>query len=232
MLSVFEERPAEKLHVKLSDGRAIPLEELVSEYERLLKKVWWYESGTKLKVGQDFRIDRRIIEKEKEKIRSECSKVGDVGKELWDKFEEANAIADKEYRPLIDTYVFPHNWEYKTEQEMRDMCKTRVKFREYRNYEGMCDEVICYLELQMRICNGEPIENLTKRGDTLPHVRIIQLRDGGTGYFGGGDTWEYRSPHQIWKERFNPDHKLYVGTPYTFCQDFPHEDEGEPGPML
>ena len=126
MLNVF---------VKLSDGRKMTLEDVIRDYERLLneeasKKIATSEPKAdsqavpKLKVGEWFRIDRKVIAKNREKIRRVCYEAGDIGE--WKRFEESNKIADKnpyQYPCIIETYIFKHNWEYKTEQEMRDMCK-------------------------------------------------------------------------------------------------------------
>ena len=69
MHNVFKKESAEELQVQLSDGRLMPLEDLIEDYERLLKG----EASKKaiapepkddeaitneLEVGQWFRIDR------------------------------------------------------------------------------------------------------------------------------------------------------------------------------
>ena len=223
MLNVFVKKSAEELHIQLSDGRMMTLEDLVRDYERFLneealKKVATSEpkddkaTVSKLKVGEWFHIDRDVINKSKEEIRRKCNEAGTEGEKLWERFEESNKIADKnpdQYPRLIVTYIFKHNWEYKTEQEMRDMCKDIG--------DGMCDEVICDLELQMRICNGEPMDDLVKKADKLPRVRVIKLRNGGTGYFGGGayDNSSY-PPADLSRYNFNPDFKYYLYTPCAF----------------
>ena len=144
MLNVFVRKSAEELHVELSDGRMMPLEDLVRDYERLLneeslKKVTTSEpkadsqAVSKLKVGEWFRIDREVIDKSKEEIRLKCNEAGDEGKAYWRRFEASNKIADEnlnQYPRLIETYIFEHSWYYKTEQEMRDMCE--------KVGEGMC----------------------------------------------------------------------------------------------
>jgi hypothetical protein len=38
MLNVFVKKSAEELHIQLSDGRMIPLDDLIRDYERLLKE--------------------------------------------------------------------------------------------------------------------------------------------------------------------------------------------------
>lgn len=223
MTKVFIEKSAKKLHIELSDGRMMLLEDLVRDYERLLKE----EASKKaiisepkddkaitkeLKVGEWFRIDREVIDKSKEEIRRKCNEAGDVGKALWERFEKSNKIADEnpdQYPCLIETYIFEHNWEYKTEQEMRDMCEDVG--------EGMCCEVICDLELQMRICNGEPVDDLFKKDDKLPRVRVIKLRNGGTGHFGGGAVGIYDYPPAVLsRSYFDPDSEDYGHTPYAF----------------
>lgn len=218
MLNVFVKKSAEELHVELSDGRIMLLEDLVRDYERLLKEKHSQDEPSKevitsqLKVGEWFRIDRDVIAKNREKIRRVCNEAGDVGKAYWKRFEESNKIADEnpdQYPCLIETYIFEHNWQYKTEQEMRDMCEDVG--------DGMCDEVICDLELQMRICNGELVDDLIQKADRLPRVRVIKLRNGGTGYFGGGaDFFNNLAPGDLDRYGFYPDFKNYNYTPYAF----------------
>ena len=223
MLNVFVKKSAEELHVQLSDGRMMLLEDLVRDYERLLK-----ENASKkaiisepkddkaitkeLKVGEWFRIDREVIDKSKEEIRLKCNEAGDEGKAYWRRFEASNKIADEnlnQYPRLIETYIFEHSWYYKTEQEMRDMCE--------KVGEGMCDEIICDLELQMRICNGESAHDLFEEADKLPRVRVIQLRNGGTGYFGGGaDDNNDDPPADLFRYNFCPYRKYCRYTPYAF----------------
>lgn len=223
MLNVFVKKSAEELHIQLSDGRMMTLEDLVRDYERLLneealKKVATSEpkddksTVSKLKVGEWFRIDREVIDKSKEEIRRKCNEAGTEGEKLWERFEESNKIADKnpdQYPRLIETYIFEHNWKYKDEQEMRDMCENVG--------DGMCCEVICDLELQMRICNGEPVDDLVKKADKLPRVRVIKLRNGGTGYFGGGVDCDIDlPPADLSRHYFHPNNLDYIFTPYAF----------------
>ena len=192
------------------------LEDLVRNYERLLNATSEPKDDkstvSKLKVGEWFRIDREVIDKSKEEIRRKCNEAGAEGEKLWERFEESNKIADKnpdQYPRLIETYIFEHNWYYKTEQEMRDMCENVG--------DGMCCEVICDLELQMRICNGEPVDDLVKKADKLPHVRVVKLRNGGTGYFGGGvDSNRNYPPADLDRSFFSPVLKYYEHTPYAF----------------
>ncbi|MCI8620480.1 MAG: hypothetical protein HFJ50_01305 [Clostridia bacterium] len=168
----------------------------------------------KLKVGEWFRIDRNVIDERKDEIYRKCMEEGAVGEKYWKRFKKSNRIADEnpdQYPRIIETYIFKHDWEYKTEQEMRDMCKEIG--------EGMCDEVICDLELQMRICNGESATDLFKKADKLPRVRVIQLRNGGTGYFGGGTAGIFSSsnpPADLYGDDFFPSYKCYRDTPYAF----------------
>lgn len=223
MLNVFVKKSAEELHVGLSDGRMMLLEDLVRDYERLLKEEVSKKAiisepkddkaiTKELKVGEWFHIDREVIDKSKEEIRLKCNEAGDVGKAYWKRFEESNKIADEnpdQYPRIIETYIFKHDWKYKTEQEMRDMCKEIG--------DGECDEVICDLELQMRICNGESAHALFEEADKLPRVRVIQLRNGGTGYFGGGaDCDNYNPPAYLDSNHFYPNYGDYVNTPYAF----------------
>ena len=170
------------------------------------------KSAEELKVGEWFRIDRDVIARNREKICRVCNEAGDVGKAYWKRFEESNKIADEnpdQYPRIIETYIFKHDWEYKTEQEMRDMCKEIG--------DGECDEVICDLELQMRICNGESAHDLFEEADKLPRVRVIQLRNGGTGCFGGGAVYNGNNPPaDLLRCSFDPDYMDYRLTPYAF----------------
>ncbi len=223
MLNVFAKKSAEELYVQLSDGRMMPLEDVLVDYERLLqeeslKKVTTSETKddkstvSKLKVGEWFRIDRNVIDENRNEIYLKCMKEGDEGEILWKRFEKSNKIAYEnfnQYTRIIETYIFKHNWEYKTEQEMRDMCEQIGK--------GMCDEVICDFELQMRICNGELVQDLIQKADKLPNVRAIKLRNGGTGYFGGGiDDNFYDPPEYLTRHKFNPNNKSRTSVPYAF----------------
>lgn len=218
MLNVFVKKSAEELHVELSDGRIMLLEDLVRDYERLLKEKHSQDEPSKevitsqVKVGEWFRIDREVINKSKEEIRRKCNEAGTGGKELWNRFKKSNKIANEnpdQYPCLIETYIFEHNWDYKTEQEMRDMCEDVG--------DGMCDEVICDLELQMRICNGELVDDLIQKADRLPRVRVIKLRNGGTGYLGGGAVdYDDNPPAFLVRSYFSPFNKNYHYTPYAF----------------
>lgn len=227
MLKVFESMDAKELQVKLSNGRTMTLEELVSDYERLLineensKKAISSEQNKeiskglimpRLEVGKRFLIDRDVIDKNKEDIKQQCYEVGDKGIELYERFEMSNKIADEnpdQYPRLIETFIPKKNWEYKKEEQMREMCE--------KIGEGMCDEVICDLELQMRICNGESVDDLIKKPDKLPHVRVIKLKNAGTGYFGGGaDNDDYYPPANLERFGFFPNSMHYRNVPYAF----------------
>ena len=219
MLNVFVKKSAEELHVELSNGRMMPLEDLVRDYERLLKEEYSKKDEpskkvitSQLKVGEWFHIDRNVIDENRDEIYRKCIEEGTDGKKLWERFEKSNKIADEnpdQYPRIIETYIFKHDWEYKTEQEMRDMCE--------QVGEGMCDEVICDFELQMRICNGELVRDLIQKADKLPRVRVIKLRNGGTGYFGGGAEHDYDyPPADLDRYDFNPGNVDYQDVPYAF----------------
>ena len=69
----------------------------------------------------------------------------------------------------------------------------------------------------MRICNGESAHALFEEADKLLRVRVIQLRNGGTGYFGGGaDSDDYNPPAHLYRISFSPNYKNYEDTPYAF----------------
>ena len=223
-VNLFVKEFTEELYVYVFDGQMMPLEDLVSDYERLLKAIISEPENdkkiTELKVGEWFRIDRAVINKSKEKIRYKCNKAGREGKAYWKRFEKSNKIADEnpeQYSSLIETYIFEHEWKYMTEGEMRDICK--------KIGDGMCDEVICDLELQMRICNGESVEDLFKKADKLPYARLIKLRSRNpetcayeeNGYFGGGAACNFRaSPAHLCNLDYNSNTKNYRNVPYAF----------------
>ena len=206
MINVFSKMNSEEfkgLNVQLSNGRVISLEDLILDYERFSEQV-------SLKVGEWFHIDREIINKNRNKIQSECNK---FGKNIWKRFEWANQEANQhpdQYPNIIKTYIFERG-DYTTEEDVRDMCK--------RVGDGMCDEVICLLELQMRICNGETMEDLCNKIDKLPYRRIIESRRSGgmLCYFGGGNVeYElYPSLHFIYGRTDNKG-----GVPYAFRRVF------------
>lgn len=223
MLNVFMKKSAEELHVQLSDGRMMPLEDLVRDYERLLKEETSKKEVTsepkedkpiasKLKVGEWFRIDREVIDKSKEQIHRKCNEAGDEGKAYWERFEKSNKIADEnptQYPRLIETYIFAYKGTRKTKQKMNHICEEVG--------EGMCDEVICDLELQMRICNGESVDDLFKKPEKLPRVRVIKLRNGRTGYFGGGAvSGNSNPPANLKRDDFAHYDEHYGCTPYAF----------------
>lgn len=213
MAKVFSKEREKELHVELSNGRLMPLEDLVRAYERLVKEAMSEATITKkLKVGEWFFIDRNVIDANIGEIYRKCMKEGTEGKKLWERFEKSNKIADEnsdQYPRIIEIYVFERNWEYKTEQEMREMCKEIGK--------GMVDEIISDLELQMRICNGESVKDLLEKADILP-VRVIKLRSGGTGYLGGStdDGYHNHPPAYLFRGSFNPDFKDYKSVPCAF----------------
>lgn len=220
-------------YVKLSNGRETSLKETISDYERLLEeqssvtvtiselkadKLITFELKddkpitSKLNVGEWFLISRDIIDQSKDEIRRKCNEEGYEGKRLWERFEKSNRIADmypEEYPRVIETYIFERSWEYITEQQMRDMCEEIG--------DGMCDEIICDLELQMRICNGESAHDLIYEKDRLPWRRVVKLRDGRNGYLGGGTEGDWHeAPARFEKSRFYPDMECYNDTPYAF----------------
>lgn len=228
MTNVSVKKSAEEMHVELSDGRRMSLEDLVRDYERLLKeevskkaiesKPKDGETITKeLKVGEWFRIDRNVIDENRDEIYRKCIEVGIDGERLWKRFESSNEIASlspRRYTRLIETYIFDHNWFWTTVPQMGDMCKAVG--------DGMCDEVICDLELQMRICNGESVYDLIYKSDKLPRVRIIKLRNRMTGYFGGSaDLGINTPPTSLYNGGLNLNDrhtnlKNYKDVPYAF----------------
>ena len=224
MLNVFAKKSTEELYVELFDGRMMPLEELVMDYERLLKEKTIIseqkddkEVTKELKVGEWFRIDREVIKKSKEEIRRKCNEAGNEGERYWKRFEKSNEIADEnpeQYSSLIETYIFERSWgRRKSIEDMENMCEEVG--------EGMCDEVICDLELQMRICNGESANDLFVKGDKLPYVRVIKSRNGRICCIGDGyakSNSHRRSPAEIISDYEQVPAALlpYVGVPYAF----------------
>ena len=229
MLNVFMEKSAEGLHVKLSDGRLMPLEDLVRDYERFLKEsskkeVIVESKAEKAKakkaitnrqyVGKWFRIDRNVIDEHRDEIRQKCIEIGADGEKIWQRFEKSNEIANQnpdQYPRIMETYIFKYNWDYKFIQNMLDMC-TKVG-------DGMCDEIICDFELQMRICNGESVKNLVQKFDKLPYVRFIKLTTGEYGFFGGGHYDYDGTPNYIRRVNLNSNDKLYNCVPYAFRKE-------------
>lgn len=228
MLNAFVKKIAEKLHVQLSDGRRMSLEDIVRDYERLLKNETSKKENfkkevipkvkddkvitKKLRVGEWFRIDRNVIDENRDEIYRKCIEEGTAGKKLWVRFEKSNKIANqypRQYPRLIETYIFEARGYYITQQKMRDMCK-------YVG-DGMCDEIICDLELQMRICNGESLYELIYKHDELPRTRVIKLRNGGTGYFGGGvDNHKNYPTADLRRYKFDPNYESCRNVPYAF----------------
>lgn len=227
MPKVFGSIDEKDLQVELPNGREMPLEELVSDYERLLmnennsKKAISFEQNKetskglimpRLEVDKWFLINRDVIDKNQENIKRQCYEVGDKGIELYERFDMSNQIADAnpdQYPCLIETFIPKKNWEYKNAKEMREMCE--------KIGEGMYDEVICDFELQMRICNGESVDDLIKKPDKLPNVRVIKLRDGVIGYFGGGAVNNYNHPPAyLYRNYFFPYYECCTNVPYAF----------------
>lgn len=200
VFSKFDSEETNKLSIQLSNGRTIPLEELVSDYERFLKQL-------RIEPGSWFRIDREIINKCKEKIRNECH-------DDWmlERFEWANEVANQKpdkYPNIIDTYIF-NNRDLRTKKELIDMCESVG--------DGLCDKIICLLECQMRICNGETYEDLVQKVDKLPHRRIIKadLDSENLIWYGGGDE---KTMPTLWFEYGVSESELKignVGVPYVF----------------
>ena len=58
MLNVFVRKSAEELHVELSDGRMMPLEDLVRDYERLLN-----EESLKKVTTSETKADSQAVSK-------------------------------------------------------------------------------------------------------------------------------------------------------------------------
>ena len=200
---------AKDVEIKFDDGRSIPLEGLVRKYEWLLKEK---SSVLKPKVGEWFPINREVINQNREEIRKKCYEAGVKGKVLFDSFEKTDQIANErpeKYPYKMETYVFEHRWEYLKEKDMRRICCYLGN--------GMCDEVICNFELQMRICNGELVRDLLEKEDDLPLSREIRCLDGKTGYWGGGALFKLGyPPSRLSKHIYEPNRRDYRSTPYAF----------------
>lgn len=205
-----------KRNVKLSDGQMVPLEDLIKSYERLFRDYEGLLKATakELKVGEWFRIDRNVIDNNRDEIYRKCMEEGTKGQKLWERFEESNKIAEKntfQYTRVMEVYIFPSkSMKWVTEEEMRHLCEIIG--------DGMCDEIICDFELQMRICNGESVYDLVEMFDKLPGGRIIKLRDGGTGFFGSCEFEKFAGPpSQLLRGNFNSK-RSYGGRylPYAF----------------
>lgn len=190
-----------EMQAQLTNGRIMPLKDLIME-----------PIVSKLKVGKWFRIDRNVIDENRDENYRKCIEAGPKGKALWERFEKSEKIADEnpdQYPRVMEVYILKHDWDYKNEQEIRDRCE--------QVGEGMCDEVICDFELQMRICNGEAVKNLVEKDDKLPNVRVITFRDGGIGYFGGGDDLIMSCPPAYLRRlSYFPNHLCDIHVPYAF----------------
>lgn len=196
--------------IVLINGREMSIVEALMDYERILQEKELEErTMPQQKVGEWFIINRETIEKKKNLIENKCLRI--AGEEICRRFENSRKIAnEKEYPVEIETYIFEKSWtSFKTEEEMRNMC--------FKIGKGMCNEIICDLELQMRLCNGELAENLLVHRDRLPHVRMIELTCGGTGFFGGGtNVYDNYPPAHIKKKKYDPNMRYYKNVPYAY----------------
>lgn len=192
-----EESSTGKYYIKLPDGRLMILVDL-EDYQRLLKGESLkkgapsnpknYKSAvSKPKVGKWFLIDRKVISENMAEIRRQCKEAVHVYGELYlEEFEKANKMADKnpdKYPRFIETLILPgaysyaHIFECATEAQRKNKC------------EKVCDNVICNLELEMRICNGELAIDLFTKPDTLPYQRVTE-----EGWVFGGSKWKHCEP--------------------------------------
>ncbi len=177
-----------------------------------MPNVFWLRNApppsSELQVGEWFFIDRKLISERLSEIRLKCFLEGFKGIKLWRRLKNSYELAEEyNYPTFLETYIFPHNGEDLTEQGMRQMCKDK-------GY-GICDEIICDLELMMLICVGVSVRDLDKRIDWLPYPRAIELRNGGTGYSGGGA--DRPLPHSnIFKGGYYPKDQLINATPYAW----------------
>lgn len=195
MFNVIMKQKAEDVQVSLSDGRMMTVEDVVTDYERLLTSELKRNNkiASKLKVGEHFLIDRDLIEKNKEKIKRECYEEGIAGRKLWKRFEYANKMADEnpgEFPCYIQTYIPERSWNYITVGEIKEMCCD--------GYEW-ANDIICDLELQMRICNGESVHSLVGEVDKLPDKRIVRkIGESDLYIFGGScDDEEEIAPAEL-----------------------------------
>ena len=120
--------------------------------------------------------------------------------DLWENIDWARSQipTNPKYQGEIQTLVPVKNWEWKTEEQLREMAS------ELGN--EMVDEVIFYLELAQRIDNGEPVNTLTKKADHLPFYRLIVTRSGGTGFVGGASAcYYYVPPAYVYRDEYYPD---------------------------
>lgn len=217
MHNEFIKKSAEELHVQLSDSRFMTSEDLAEE--PIASELDDKPIVSELKVAEWFLIDRKVIDENIYEIRRECINEGPAGERLWERFEVSNEIANqnpKQYPRVMEVYIFKNDWESvekecKSVPEMQAMCK--------QIGDGMCDEIICDLELQMRICNGESVYDLVEKPDKLPYARLIMLRNGWDAFF-GGDYVTNRvlmiPPANLDIRRFYPNVKLRFSVPYAF----------------
>lgn len=214
--------------VQLSTGEVIPLEDLVKRHEDLVKRykdlvkrfdkkseTRYEEAGVrkpqKLEVGVWFLIDRKVIESRMSDFEKACKRRGTSGVEFFNRCQASLKKAKEKpeyYTQKIETYIFEMTWVYKTNQQLRTICEEKG--------DGQTDEIIADLELIMRFCNGETINELIQKPDTLPRIRVITLTNGGTGSLGGGVGICSYPPAHLYRYEFNPDHKLYAFTTSAF----------------
>lgn len=141
-------------------------------------------------------------------IKKACKDAGENN--LWKNIEWAKRqmSTNLKYKGKIETLVPEKTWEWKTEEQLREMAGELG--------DEMTDEVVQYLKFAQRIDNGEKVEILTETKDSIPYYRIIVTRTNGTGFVGGVSTYDHHRscpPAVVRRYDYLPLSKIYYGVP-------------------
>ena len=155
----------------------------------------------KPQVGEWFLIDRDIIESqmaEFEKACKACNKAR-AGREfpmyILSRCRKSLQIAKENsnfYSKKMETFIFEDFHDRRSEYDFINIC--------CKIGDGQVDDVILDLELMMRFCNGESIEELVNQSDHIKLSRIFASRELVNGKklicFAGGETNGIRTPYE------------------------------------
>ena len=155
----------------------------------------------KPQVGEWFLIDRDIIESkmaEFEKACKACNKAR-AGREfpmyILSRCRKSLQIAKENsnfYSKKMETFIFEDFHDRCSEYDFINIC--------CKIGDGQVDDVILDLELMMRFCNGESIEELVNQSDHIKLSRIFASRELVNGKklicFAGGETNGIRTPYE------------------------------------
>ena len=155
----------------------------------------------KPQVGEWFLIDTDIIESqmaEFEKACKACNKAR-AGREfpmyILSRCRKSLQIAKENsnfYSKKMETFIFEDFHDRRSEYDFINIC--------CKIGDGQVDDVILDLELMMRFCNGESIEELVNQSDHIKLSRIFASRELVNGKklicFAGGETNGIRTPYE------------------------------------